>query len=219
MKLFGLPEVILPTQTRATSVCLRTYLRAFSSLLSSLGIILLCAVSLHARCLRPQLDNGIRIDLPSNGQLRVENRFGDINVRVGKERDVLVAAEIEGTGRSAQSPVVIETKQSLLSISVVRPPTDPSGRINLTLRIPAHTRAEIIANDGRIVSHGLPASMSLNTIGGPILAELDMPLDVDIIARSIYGVVRSEFASATGDDHNYRSRFGEGRRQIGRAHV
>lgn len=172
--------------------------------------LLFSFVSSQARPLRSQPEEGIHIDLPANGQLRVENQFGDINIHIGKERDVLVTAEIQNAASSPRSPVVIETKQNLLSISVVRPATNQSALINLTLRIPANTRAEIITSEGKIVSRGLPASMSLNTVSGSILAELETPLDADVIARSINGVVRSENGSPGSDDHNYSSRFGQG---------
>ncbi|MDQ2854809.1 MAG: hypothetical protein M3R68_00650, partial [Acidobacteriota bacterium] len=75
----------------------------------------------------------IRVDLPSNGQLRVENQFGDVNISIGNERDVSVAAKFEiresGNAGSApganqqnqngpifnRSPVVVNTKNNLLS--------------------------------------------------------------------------------------------------------
>jgi VWFA-related protein len=166
-------------------------------------------------------DEGLNIDLPLNGQLRVENRFGDIDIRVGKERNVSVAARVEGRNHQPgaslnHSPVVIETKHDLLSISVERSTADPPGRVNLKLRIPENTRVEILTSEGTITSYGLSASMSLITIGGHIRAELDAPpFNADIVARSTDGVVRSQIGSTdNGDAHNYRAHFGLGQKVL-----
>src|SRR5215813_1697184 len=108
MRSIGSSVFTLPTRIRALFV----YSRAPLSLIVWL-LILILAVSipgnlLQGRALTAQADNGIRIDLPANGQLRVENQFGDIEVTVWKERDVLVAAAIDSTVKPARSPVVIE---------------------------------------------------------------------------------------------------------------
>jgi VWFA-related protein len=156
---------------------------------------------------------GVRIDLPANGQLRIENRFGSIAVEVWKERNVSVAVAFEGSAALDHSPVMIETRNDLLSVSVVRNSTDPPVGIDLTLRLPENARAEIITNEGKITSRGLSTSISLNTVSGNILAELVAPFDADVIARSTEGSVRSDLNGAgNGDGHNFRSRLGTGKR-------
>jgi VWFA-related protein len=244
MQFCGHSESILPTQIQAALVCFSAKSPHFGSVPPLCSLILLVSLVLgfsfgiRAGVPRLPFDEGIRIDLPSNGQLRVENQFGDINITVGKERDVSVSAKletlesgnaVEASGEGVpianlqnqsgelfkRSPVVIETKKDLLSISVIRPPGDLHMRLNLTLTIPANTHAEIIAGAGTIVSRGLPLSMSLNTIAGPIQAQLETPLDADIIARSSGGIVRSEIGSpASGDAHDYHSRFGSGQKVL-----
>jgi VWFA-related protein len=160
-------------------------------------------------------NEGIRIDLPASDQLRVENRFGNITVEVWKERDVSVAAIIEGSTSSNRSPVVIERRNDFLSISVVRAPIDPPLGVNLTLRIPARARVEITTGNGLIVCRGLSASMSLNTLSGNIRAELESPLDAEIIAKSANGKVRSELgANTSGDAHVFQSRLGSGKQML-----
>jgi len=65
-----------------------------------------------------------------------------------------------------------------------------------------------------ISSHGLPASMSLSSVNGRIRAELEAPINADIVARS-GGNVRSELdSSANGDAHDYRVRFGAGQKVL-----
>jgi len=93
-----------------------------------------------------------------NGQLHVENQFGDIDVRVGREREVSVSAKLElrqfgdanipfgsekddslvaiikdadnSDTRFNHSPVSIKTTPNLLSISVQRPAADPRYVLN-----------------------------------------------------------------------------------------
>ena len=168
----------------------------------------------QGRAFSAQADNGIRIDLPANGQLRVENQFGDIEVSVWKERDVLVAAAIDSTVKPARSPVVIETRQNLLSIKVAGEKIGSGDRINLSLRVPARTHGEIVTNDGQIVSHGQADSLSLNSISGRITAQLELPLDTDVIAQSAAGSVRSDVDAPGTDEHNYRSRLGQGQKLL-----
>jgi VWFA-related protein len=158
-------------------------------------------------------NEGIRIDLPASDQLRVENRFGNITVEVWKERDVSVAAIIEGSTSANRSPVVIERRNDFLSISVIRAPIDPPLGVNLTLRIPLRARVEITTGNGVIICRGLSASMSLNTVSGNIRAELESPLDAEVIAKSVNGKVRSELgADTTGDAHSLR--LGSGKQML-----
>jgi VWFA-related protein len=165
------------------------------------------------RAAQSRSDEGIRIDLPSNGQVRIENRFGDIRIIVAKENAVLVAATIAGEMSANQSPVVIERKNDLLLISVIPERKDNQVRVNLTVRIPDRARAEIVTAQGSITSLGLAASLSLNTISGNIVAEVQLPLDADIIARSVEGRVRSGIGNDDASDtHNFRSRFGAGKK-------
>lgn len=221
MQLFGPFELTLPTRIHAASVCLNAKLGRICSTaklrqMLAFSLLLVLGVGVQAGGAPSQADQGIHIDLPANGQLHVENQFGDIYISIGKERDVAVAARIEGTeiqagARLNRLPVVIETKPNLLSISVVSAQTARSVRIDLSLRIPENTRAEFVTNEGRIISRGLSASMSLNTIGGPIHAQLETPLNADIVAQSSGGLVRSQIGSTnSADSHDYRSRFGSG---------
>jgi VWFA-related protein len=107
------------------------------------------------------------------------------------------------------SPVVIETRQNLLIVTVVRQ-RGMSERVNLVVTLPKAARAEIVTADGAISSRGLPASLSLNTFGGNISTELDKPADVDVIATSIAGIVRSNLPGDSRDSHTFRARIGRG---------
>jgi hypothetical protein len=223
MRLCGLFEIRFPTPPEGVLVrpspCLnpgglrnRLLLRSYFAF-AAFSLLLLAALNAHgARPAVSATDEGIRVEVPLDGQLRIENRFGDVNVNVTQQKDVLVAATISGVTALKQTPVVIERKNSVLLISVLRDAREPQVRVNLTVRIPETVRAEIVTTDGAITSRGVSTSLSLNTISGWIHAGMAPPLDVDVIARSIEGRVRSEIGADGGtDSHSFRSRFGAGR--------
>jgi VWFA-related protein len=195
---------------RRTPVCLLGPRRAIADLL----LLLLCSLLGQSAVSAAARDDGIRIDLPASRQLRVENQFGDVDIRVVKERDVLVSATVDGNV-SNRSPVIIETKQEMLLISVVRLAGERAPRVNLTLTIPENSRAEIVTGAGSIFSHGLSDSLLLTTGTGQIHADVDAALDADITARSSAGLVQSKLGSTAGNDgHNYHFRIGDGKRSL-----
>src|SRR6185436_5858965 len=83
-------------------------------------------------------DDEIRIDLPAGGQLKVRNDFGNINVEVWNNTQVAVSAVIGGDGsqRLSRSPIIIDNRGSVLTISVVRRPIDPIVPIHLKIKVP-----------------------------------------------------------------------------------
>jgi VWFA-related protein len=99
------------------------------------GLIFLAAFSpttAHA-------DDEIRIDLPAGGQLKVRNDFGDVSAEVWSNSYVAVSASIGGDGstRFTRSPIIIDNRGSLISISVVRRPLDPIVPVHLKIKISA----------------------------------------------------------------------------------
>src|ERR1051325_11703729 len=99
-----------------------------------LGLIFLAAFSPTTA----YADDEIRIDLPAGGQLKVRNDFGNINVEVWNSTQVAVSAVIGGDGsqRLSRSPIIIDNRGSLLTISVVRRPIDPAVPIHLKIKVP-----------------------------------------------------------------------------------
>lgn len=174
-----------------------------------------CVIS-GLTCLVPALseaaDQGIRIDVPADARVRIENQFGAIVASVWKEKYVTVAATIEGGGTSfTRSPIVIENKTQLLLISVVRRPIDPQVAIRLTVQIPEGAHAEINTGAGSISIRGLPASASLRSTSGDINAEFSKPLNADISARTGNGAIRSELAAPlSAGGHLLQTRLGTG---------
>jgi VWFA-related protein len=123
-------------------------------------------------------DDEIRIDLPAGGQLKVRNDFGDVTAEVWGNSHVAVAAAIGGDGskRLTRSPILIDNRGALITISVVRRPVDPVVPINLKIKIPEN---------------------------------------VDIIARSMRGTIKSSLAGTqAADNQPFQTRVGNGGRKI-----
>ena len=183
----------------------------------SFNLVLLCIILVLpwvTAVASTSVDEGVRIDMPSGGQVRIENLFGNIAAEVWKEKYVFVSATILGSSATfTRSPVVIETRNQLLSISIIRTPVDPVAAIGLTIKMPEDAHAEIVAGGGTIASRGLPLWVPLRSVSGDIRAELSPPLNADISARSENGVIRSELAApleAAG--HLLQTRIGPGER-------
>jgi len=108
-----------------------------------LGLIFLAAFSpttAHAQ-------DEIRIDLPAGGQLKVRNDFGDVTAEVWSNSHVAVSAVIGGDAKLTRSPILIDNRGSLITISVVRRPVDPVVPIHLKLKVPDN--ADITARSAR----------------------------------------------------------------------
>lgn len=154
----------------------------------------------------------VRIDVPPSARVRIENQFGQVSAEVWKEKYVSVSASIEGSdSRFTRSPIVIENRAKLLSVSVIRTPIDPRAGIALTVKLPAGSHVEIRTAAGAISMKGLPAAATLSSASGDIRAELSQPLNADISAKTNSGSIRSEIdAPISGGGHVLQTRAGNG---------
>jgi hypothetical protein len=124
--------------------------RALSPLKKTLGIgTLICAVlfvqpGMPGSASAFQSTQELRLELPANGNLRVENLRGGVIAELWNESYVSVSA-ITDSGLQSRSPAVIQRSDSLLSVRVARGPLG-AQRINLELRIPARAHAAIDSN-------------------------------------------------------------------------
>ena len=108
-------------------------------------------------------DNEIRIDFPAGGQLKVRNDFGNVSAEVWSNSYVAVSANIGGDGstRLTRSPIIIDNRGSLLTISVVRRPIDPAVPIHLKIKVPDN------------------ADITARSVQGTIKSSLDGPSPID----------------------------------------
>ena len=99
------------------------------------GLVLLAAFSPPTA----YADDEIRIDLPADAQIKVRNDFGNVTAEVWTNNYVAVSATIGGDGstRLTRSPILIDNRGSLVTISVVRRPLDPHVPIHLKIMVPA----------------------------------------------------------------------------------
>ncbi|HSP62987.1 MAG TPA: hypothetical protein VLQ90_08410, partial [Pyrinomonadaceae bacterium] len=66
-----------------------------------------------------QAEAGLRLELPGNGNLRVENLRGGVIAELWSENYVSVSA-ITDSGQESRSPAVVQRTDSLLSMRVPR---------------------------------------------------------------------------------------------------
>src|SRR5437762_6954337 len=103
--------------------------------LLSLSIALCLSVVSQAHVLSPapavQSNDGLRLELPANGNLRIENLRGAVMAELWQENYVSVAA-ITDSGQQTRSPAIIGRTDSLLSVRVPQG-TANAARINLEL--------------------------------------------------------------------------------------
>jgi VWFA-related protein len=159
--------------------------------------------------------DGIQIELPANGHVRVENQFGEVAAEVWKEKYVYVSASIEGTKAFPRSPVVISNTSQLLGIRIIRRPTDPVAAVKVTIKVPENARLEILTGQAAASLRGTPSWASLKSTSGEVSVEFPGSPDADILARSVTGVVKSELPQLlTGSGHVLQARIGSGAKTL-----
>jgi Ca-activated chloride channel homolog len=167
-----------------------------------------CSLFPFAFCVAQDL----RADLPSNGSLRIENRRGNVSVEVWEEQHVSVLVTFEGQSPQ-RSPVIIRRTEQLLNVLVARAATAAVGaaRVNLSLRIPARSRTEIITNDGVIEMRGVPEMLDARTTSGDVEFTFSIPVnELEISARAPVGRISATISDATAVTGAPRFESGKG---------
>ncbi|MBC8032472.1 MAG: VWA domain-containing protein [Pyrinomonadaceae bacterium] len=154
---------------------------------------------------------GVQIDAPAGGQIRIENQYGEVRIEVWKEKYVSVSAFFDPGASFVRSPVVIENRLRLLAISVVRRRNDPVAAIELAVKVPENAHVEIVTGKHTSVMNGLPSSALMTSLTGDIKVELPPSVNADISAKSTKGSINStipQLVSSSG--HVLQSRVGAG---------
>lgn len=165
----------------------------------------------RASTTRNQSNQSLRFELPSNGNLRVENLRGAVIAEVWSEPYVSIAA-VSDSGETVRSPAVIESSDKLLSIRVPRS-TANAARINLELRIPARAHAALSTGNGAVEVQGLPSALLIQTVSGEIRVDAPASVNAVIIAESKTGSVSSSIPNAAVNQSQrpqLRARLGQG---------
>lgn len=164
-----------------------------------------------------QIDEGIRIDVPTDGRVLIENRYGHVDTEIWDRAYVSVAATFETTLRSGgRSPILIHNRGRQLAISVFRAPNDPPGIVGLKVRVPQGSHLEIVTTKGRISLQGIGASVSLKSSSGDIESAIPSGTNMSINARALKGSVTSSLRSSqpSPDSHFFQTRLGTGAKQF-----
>src|SRR6266404_7401002 len=180
--------------------------------IAAICIVLVAHAGATGLPINSQESEGLRFELPANGNLRIENLRGGVIVESWSENYVSVAA-ITDSGQQSRSPAVIQRTDSLLSIRVARGPQ----QINLQLRIPVRAHAAIITNNGSVEVRGLLGALLVQTISGEIRVDLPNSPAADIIADSRTGTVPSSYGSTIASQASHpqlQSRIGSGGKSV-----
>ena len=102
-----------------------------------LRFLILAALLFPTTVLGAPLDE-LRIELPPGTELKIRNDYGNVSVEIWDQNYAAVSANIEGSATLSRSPIVIDNRGKLITISVVRRPIDPSVAIHLRLKVPAN---------------------------------------------------------------------------------
>jgi VWFA-related protein len=191
--------------------------RTSPALISEIAIALKLAIilsfaspALFVSETKAQSNSGVRLELPSNSNLRVENLRGAVIIEVGDESFVSVAAVAE-SGEQVTSPAVIQSSASLLSVRVAR--ADKSPRVHLRLRVPAKTHAAIFTGNGSVEVQGMPRALLIQTVSGDVRVDVPGESNATVVAESTTGNVASSVESLSVDQTQrpqLRGRLGNG---------
>ena len=132
-----------------------------------------------------QTTGALRLELPANGGIRIENLRGSVIARVWKESYVAVAA-VGDSGEPRSLPAVVDRGETFLSIRLARAPKG-SPRINLELNIPERAHLAIGTGEGPVDVRGLPAALLAQSVSGEIHIELPQNAEATVVADSKTG--------------------------------
>lgn len=182
------------------------------------GLILLSGVLISpTHSYGSQIDEGIRIDVPADSRVLVENNYGHVDTQIWDRSYVSVAATFEGTVRTGgRSPILIDNRGKQLAISVFRAPNDPPGIVNLKVRVPQGSHLEVVTIKGRISLQGIGASVSLKSSSGDIESAIPAGANMSINARALRGSITSSLrlSQPSPDSHFFQARLGTGAKQF-----
>jgi VWFA-related protein len=153
---------------------------------------------------------GVQIEVPAGGRLRIENQFGSVSAESWADKFVDITSSEDAKPLGARS-VVIENRNGVSIVRVVRRPGGPTIKIDLTVKFPETARVEIVTGAGGINLRGLPASAVVRSVSGDATIEFLETANADIAARSIKGLIKSELPQLLSENgHVLQARLGAG---------
>jgi VWFA-related protein len=161
-----------------------------------------------------EASQGLQMEFPAGGQLRIENNLGSVTAESWSQKFVYVTASGEA-GSSRLSSVVIENGKQGFVIRVRRRPRAPLSPIDLTVKFPESARVEIETGKGEVSLRGIPSSATVKSFAGDLNVELPESASADIVARATKGLVKSELSQLLSENgHLLETRLGNGARTL-----
>jgi Ca-activated chloride channel homolog len=174
----------------------------------------LLALTVHAQTAGIDASQGLQMEFPAGGRLRIENDVGRVTAESWSQKFVYVTASGEA-GRSRLSSVVIENGNQGFTIRVRRRPGAQVSPIDLNVKFPESARVEIETRDGAVYLKGVPSSVTVKSFAGDLNVELPDSANADIVARTTKGLVKSELSQSVSENgHLLQTRLGNGARTL-----
>src|SRR6185436_1259949 len=142
------------------------YLCSLKPLIATLFLPLL-ALTGFAQTAGNEASQGLQMEFPAGGQLRIENDLGSVTAESWSQKYVYVTASGEA-GTSKLSSVVIENGNQGFTIRVRRRPGAQVSPIDLSVKFPDSARVEIETGNGAVFLRGLPASVTMKSLAGDL---------------------------------------------------
>jgi VWFA-related protein len=151
--------------------------------------IFICILCLSAP-VSAQESPALKIFPPDNGEIRLENSFGDIEVVVWEESYIGVSTGLLPSNIKI-SPLEVERSENRLRIKVSGKLSKKYYPFALKLNVPVNSKLQIATGKGIININGLPRSLSVQSVSGDINFKLPENPNITLTAQSIKGSVLS----------------------------
>jgi len=175
--------------------------------------LLVCFASVIVSGQAINRDAGVQIEFPAGGELRIENQFGSVHAETWPEKYVYVTTNQAGQAKFPS--VVIENRNQLFVVRVQRRLGTPTSQIDLTIKVPATARVEIVTTNGDVSLRGIPAATTIKSAGGDEEVEFVDTANADISARSTKGLIRASLPQLESDNgHVVQARLGSGKQTL-----
>ncbi len=153
---------------------------------------------------------GVQMEFPEGGRLRIENDFGNVTAESWQQNFVLI-----NTSDVGNRSVVIENRNQTFVIRVQPRPGAQSKAIDLSVKLPRSARLEIVTGRGGVSLQGVPASATVKSLAGDVRVGFVDPANADIVARTAKGSVTSTIPQLTTENgHVLQARVGTGERTL-----
>jgi VWFA-related protein len=153
----------------------------------------------------------LKIFPPANGEIRLENFFGDIEVAVWQEAYIGVSTSVLPSGIK-KSPLALERSETGLYIKVAAGLSENLYPVALKLKVPVDSKLRISTGKGTININGFPTSLSAQSVSGDINFNLPENADFSLNAHSVKGSVIS--AENKEIKTKYQARRGAGSARV-----